>query len=163
MGDAATASRHAGRALALQPQSLGPRWPQTVALIIQGRHADALEAAEQVVVRTRAPVYLGVLAMLYGRAGRLDDARRVGHELEERRRHGEYITPVARLSVELGLGRVEGIRTALSACTDGGAAPFSVVSTARWLLEQYRADPEIDRLLDRLHDGARPDGAERQP
>jgi TolB-like protein/Tfp pilus assembly protein PilF len=163
MGDAATASRHAGRALALQPQSLGPRWPQTVALIIQGRHADALEAAEQVVARTRAPVYIGVLSMLYGRAGRFDDARRLGQELDERLRRGEYITPVARLSVELGLGRVEGIRTALSACTNGGAAPFSVVSTARWLLEQHRTDPEIDRLLDRLHDGARPDAAERQP
>jgi hypothetical protein len=48
------------------------------------------------------------------------------------------------------------VRAALATCVDGGAAPFSVVGTNRWLLDAYRSDSEIDRLLDRLHDGARP-------
>ena len=33
---------------------------------------------------------------------------------------------------------------------------FSVAAVARPLIESYRDDPEIDRLLTRLHDGARP-------
>jgi Tfp pilus assembly protein PilF len=111
MGDAPAAARHASLALELQPESLGPRWPQTVALLMAGRHDEALAAAEQVVARTRAPIYLGVLGMVYGRAGRL---------------------------------------------ATRGAAPFSIVATGRWLLDGWRGDPEIEGLLDRLHDGARP-------
>jgi hypothetical protein len=64
--------------------------------------------------------------------------------------------PAARLSVHLGLKDQVEVRTALAACVDGGAAPFSVVATNRWILDTLRGDPEIDRLLDRLHDGARP-------
>lgn len=156
MGDAPAALEHASRALELQPESLGARWPQTVGLLMAGRHDQAIAAGEQVVARTRAPVYIGVLGMVYGIAGRHADARRLAHELDERQARGEYIVPVARLSVSLGLGDRAGVRAALAACADGGAAPFSVVATDRWLLDTYRGDPEIDGLLDRLHDGARP-------
>jgi serine/threonine-protein kinase len=156
MGEAAEAEKHALRALALQPEALGPRWPQTVALVMARRHDEAIAAAEQVVARTRAPIYIGVLGMVYGRAGRLADARRLSLELDERQGRGEYIVPVARLSVSLGLADPAGVRASLATCVDGGAAPFSVVGTNRWLLDAYRSDPEIDQLLDRLHDGARP-------
>ena len=59
------------------------------------------------------------------------------------------------LSVQLGLRDIAGIRESLTECATGGAAPFSVAATNRALLEAYRQDPEIDRLLDDLHDGAR--------
>lgn len=58
--------------------------------------------------------------------------------------------------MSLGLGDIAGVRTWLTACVDGGASPFSVVATSRLLVDKYRGDPEIDRLLDRLYDGARP-------
>ncbi|HSC29701.1 MAG TPA: protein kinase [Vicinamibacterales bacterium] len=157
MGDVVAVERHAARSLELHPESLAPRWPQTIGLLMEGRHDQALAAAEQVVARTRAPVYIGVLGMVYGCAGRLDDARRLGVELDERQSRGEYIVPVAHLSVRLGLGDLEGVRTWLAACVDGGAAPASV-AVGRWLLEGYRKDAGIDRLLDRLYDGARPAG-----
>jgi hypothetical protein len=128
----------------------------TVALLMAGRTEDAIAAAEQVVARTRAPIYIGVLGMVYGRAGRLADARRLGDELTERQSRGEYVVPVAHLSVQLGLGDPSGVQTTLAACVDGGAAPFSVVATNRWLLDTYRGRLEFDQLLDRLHDGARP-------
>jgi serine/threonine protein kinase/Tfp pilus assembly protein PilF len=156
MGDAENAEARALRALQLQPESLGPRWPQTVALLMARRHEEAIAAGEQVVARTRAPIYIGVLGMVYGAAGRLSDARRLAHELDERQGRGEYVVPAARLSISLGLSDPAGVRTALAACADGGAAPFSVVATNRWLLDSYRGDAEIARLLDRLHDGARP-------
>ena len=110
-----------------------------------------------VMTRDRNPVTLrvGVLGMAYGCAGRIGDARRLLHELDERRGRGEYIVPVAHLSVQLGLRDIAGIRESLAKCAGGGAAPFSVVATNRALLEAYRRDPAIDRLLDDLHDGAR--------
>ncbi len=156
MGDVAATERHALRSLELQPESLGPRWPQTVGLLIAGRHDEAIAAAEQVVARTRAPIYVGVLGMVYGCAGRLDDARRLVVELDERQSRGEYIVPGAKLSVFLGLRDRPGIQSALAACVDGGAAPFSVIATGRWLLDGYRGDAAFDELLDKLHDGARP-------
>ena len=42
--DAELAARHAARALELQPDALGPRWPQTVALLMTGRYAEAIAA-----------------------------------------------------------------------------------------------------------------------
>jgi serine/threonine protein kinase/Tfp pilus assembly protein PilF len=156
MGDAAKALEHAGRALDLQPESLGARWPQTVALLMARQHGTAMAAGEQVIARTRAPIYIGVLGMAYGIIGRLGDARSLWHELDERQGRGEYIVPVARLSIALGLDDRERILSSLAECADGGAAPFSVVSTNRWLLDRYRGDPQIDELLDRIHDGARP-------
>jgi serine/threonine protein kinase/tetratricopeptide (TPR) repeat protein len=155
-GDFAGVDRHASRALELQPESLGPRWPQTVALAASGRLDDAIAIGEQVVARSRAPIFIGVLSMVYGFAGRLADARRLAQELDERQGRGEYIVPAARLPVHLGLKDVAGVRASLGACVDGGAAPFTVIGTSRLLIEDYRNDPEIDRLLDRLHDGARP-------
>ena len=59
-------------------------------------------------------------------------------------------------SVELGLKNADGVREALAACVDGGAAPFSVIATSRILIESYRSDPTIAELIDRLYDGARP-------
>jgi eukaryotic-like serine/threonine-protein kinase len=156
MGDHRFARRHAARALELQPESMGARWPQTVALAMAGRFDEAIALGEQVVARSRAPIYIGVLGMVYGCAGRLADAKRLGQELDERKSRGEYIVPLARLSVHLGLRDIAAVRTSLTECADCGAAPFSVVATNRVLLDNYRGDAEIDRLLTRLHDGARP-------
>jgi serine/threonine protein kinase/tetratricopeptide (TPR) repeat protein len=156
MGDFATVERYAGRALELQPESLGPRWPQTVARLFAGHVEEAIAIGEQMVAHARAPIYVGVLGMVYGFAGRLADAKRLLHELEERQGRGEYIVPAARLSVHLGLRDPAGVRASLAACVDGGAAPFSVIATSRVLIDAYRGDPEISALLDRLHDGAVP-------
>jgi serine/threonine-protein kinase len=156
MGDGPATVQHAAQALDLQPEALGPRWPQTVGLLMEGHHEDAIMAAEQVVARTRAPIYVGVLGMVYARAGRLAEAHRLARELEERRSRGEYVVPAAPLSLHLGLGDPAAVHSALEACVDGGAAPFSIVATDRWLLDAYRGDARFDPLLDRLHDGARP-------
>lgn len=156
ISDFAGAEQHAERALALEPESLGARWPQMIALAATGRLGEAIALGERVIARSRAPIYIGVLGMVYGRAGRLAEARALGQELDERRGRGEYIVPAARLSVHLGLADAAGVRSSLELCVDGGAAPFSVVATSRLLVDAYRDDPEIAELLDRLHDGARP-------
>jgi tetratricopeptide (TPR) repeat protein len=155
-GDFSGVDKHSRRALELQPDSLGALWPQTVGLVTAGRCDEAISAAESVLAKTRAPIYLGVLGMVYGCAGRTEDASAVLRELDERQGRGEYIVPAARLSVQLGLRDQAGVRNALAACVDGGAAPFSVAASSRLMVDAYRGDPEIDRLLDQLNDGARP-------
>ena len=104
-----------------------------------GRHAEAIALGEQMVARTRAPVFVGVLAMVLGRAGRLDDARRLGEELYERAGRGEYVSPVSLLALALGLGDDALVERCLAACAGGGAAPFAVAGTTRWLLDPMRA------------------------
>ena len=94
--------------------------------------------------------------MVLGRAGRLDDARRLGEELYDRAGRGEYVSPTSLLALALGLGDAALVQQCLAACADGGAAPFAVVATTRWLLDTRRGDPAIDALLDRMHDGAPP-------
>ena len=108
------------------------------------------------IARTRAPIFLGVMGMIYARAGRLADARRLAQELDERQSRGEYVVPAARLSIHLGFGDLDGIRRSLAACLDGAAAPFAVIATSRVPLDEYRGNPDIEPLLDRLYDGARP-------
>jgi eukaryotic-like serine/threonine-protein kinase len=150
------AERHAGRALEMLPESMGARWPQTIALLFGGRTDEALAVGERVVAYARAPIYVGVLGMVYASVGRLADARRVGQELEARAAAGEYVVPAARLSVELALKNADGIRATLAECVNGGAAPFSVIATSRVLIDGYRSDPTIAELVDRLYDGAHP-------
>ncbi len=159
MGDSAAALRHAARAMELQPDALGPRWPQTIALLIEQRHDEALAVADLVMARSRAPIFVGVHAMVLGRAGRRDDAQALGEELYARTRAGEYVSPTALLALALGLDDAALIQGCLAACADGGAAPFGVAATTRWLLEPRRSDPVVDRLLDRLNDGAHPSTA----
>jgi eukaryotic-like serine/threonine-protein kinase len=156
MGDFVGVERHSTRALELQPESLGAYWPLTVGLITAGRFDEANTIAERVVARSRAPIYLGVLGMLYGCSGRLAEARSLLQELDERQARGEYIVPVSRLSIHVGLKDVAGMRSSLAACVDGAVAPLSIAATTRVLLDGYRSDPEIARLLDRVNDGARP-------
>jgi len=150
------AERHAARSLELQPESMGASWPQTIALLFGGRTEEALVVGERIVSRARSTIYVGVLGMVYAFAGRTDDARRIARELDERAASGEYVVPAARLSVQLALKNTDGVREALAACVDGGAAPFSVIATSRILIEPYRHDPTIAELVDRLYDGARP-------
>jgi hypothetical protein len=138
------------------PESMGARWPQTIALLFGGRTDEALAVGERVVAYARAPIYVGVLGMVYASVGRLADARRVGQELEARAAAGEYVVPAARLSVELALKNADGIRATLAECVNGGAAPFSVIATSRVLIDGYRSDPTIAELVDRLYDGAHP-------
>ena len=157
VGDFTDALRDATRALELQPESMGARWPQTVSLAALGRFDEAAQVGDRVLARSRAPIYVGVLGMVHARAGRLADARRLADELDERRNRGEFITPAAVLPVWLGLRDRPRILEALDACAAGGAAPFSVLASSRFLLDEHRGDPAFDPLLDRLHDGARPD------
>jgi serine/threonine protein kinase/Tfp pilus assembly protein PilF len=157
MCDADAASRYTARAVELQPDALGTHWPQLVALTMTGRFAEAIALGEQMLARARPPVFVGVQAMVLGRAGRLDDARRLGEELYERAGRGEHVSPISLLALALGLGDEPLVERCLAACGGGAAAPFAVIASTRWLLDPMRAgSPAIEAQLDTILDGARP-------
>ena len=141
----------ARRVLDLQSDAMSGLWTLVVALCSLDRAAEAVPFAERAVLLSRAPFYLGQLGLVYARIGRHGDARRLVDELEDRASRGEYISPIAPLSINVGLGDEAGIRTALAACV-ADSVPFPSIGLAcGGLLNAYRnTDPEISRLYEAL-------------
>jgi Tfp pilus assembly protein PilF len=150
------AERLARRALDLQPDYVLGLGALAQVLTISGRVAEAIPVAERLVALSRAPMFVGSLAMMYGLAGRTPDLTHLEHELEERRSRGEYIAPFSQ--VQFALGRADGalIRHALEECfTD--PTPFGPLrALVGPFLDAWRTDVAIDDLLLRLGDGVRP-------
>jgi len=65
-------------------------------------------------------------------------------ELDERGSRGEFIPPLARLQIHIGLGDVAAIRAALAAAIELWTHPLAL----RFVMDvqPFRTEPEIDRL-----------------
>jgi serine/threonine protein kinase/Tfp pilus assembly protein PilF len=146
------AERAAQQALELQPDYLLGLWTRGLALCGLGRHEEAITLLERVATLSRAPIFVGLLGLGYARAGRIDDAIRLRHELEDRGSRGEYIPAFASLSIHVGLGDVPAMRQSLAAAVAEATPPitFRANSGGRFL-DEYRSDPEINRLLVELY------------
>jgi hypothetical protein len=112
-----------------------------------GRYQEAVETLEQVVAVSRAPIYIGLLGMAYQLAGRTDDANRLSQELEERRSRGEFVPAISFLSIESGRGDIPAIRRVLAESIAEDSPAFTVSLISFFLLQTFRDDPEINRLL----------------
>jgi serine/threonine protein kinase/Tfp pilus assembly protein PilF len=145
------ADRAALRALELQPDYLLALWPRGMALCGLGRSEEAIEVLERAATLSRAPIFLGMLGLACGRAGRLDDATRLLRELEDRASRGEYVPAFTHLSIQVGLGDIEAIRRLLRTAMAEATPPMSLGATSGQLLEPFRSDPEIHRLLFELY------------
>jgi serine/threonine protein kinase len=145
------AERAARQALELQPDYLFGLWQRGIALSGLARHEEAIEALERVVTLSRAPIFVGILGLAYARAGRRDDATRLLHELEDRGSRGEYIPAFAPLTVLTGLGDLPAIRQALTTTVAETAPPLTLRATSGHFLDEFRSDPEINRLLVELY------------
>ena len=145
------AERMGQRALELQPDYLIALWIRGLALSALGRHEVAIAALERAVTLSRAPVFVGILGLAYARAGRIDDATRLLHELEDRGVRGEYIPAFAPLTIHIGLGDLPAIQKELASAAAESTPPLTFRITGGQFLEEFRGDPEIDRLLLELY------------
>jgi serine/threonine protein kinase len=145
------AERAGARALELQPDYLLGLWLRGVAASALGRHDAALEALARAVELSRAPIFVSVLGSALARAGRRDEARRLLVELEDRSARGEYVPAFASLAIYTGLGDVPAMRRTLAKVIAEATPPLSLSCTSGHLLEEYRDDSEIDRLLLELY------------
>jgi serine/threonine protein kinase/tetratricopeptide (TPR) repeat protein len=145
------AERMGQRALELQPDYLIALWIRGLALSALGRHDEAIAALERAVTLSRAPVFVGILGLAYARAGRIDDANWLLRELEDRGTRGEYIPAFAPLTIHIGLGDLPAMRRELESAAAESTPPLTFRITGGQFLEEFRGDPEIDRLLLELY------------
>ena len=151
LGRYEAAERTAHQALELQPDHLFGLWVRGLALSGLGRHEEAIDAAERTVTLARAPCFVSMLGFIYARAGRLDDASRLQHELEDRSSRGEYVGAAAHLAFHVGRGDLPAMRTTLAKVLEEDTPPYTVLATSGPFLEAFRSDPEINRMLLELY------------
>lgn len=140
------AERAARHALELQPDYIFGHWRLGLALLGLGRNDEGLVELECSITQSRAPIFIGILGFGYARAGRVDDAMRLLRELEDRGARGEYIPAFAPLTIYVGLADVPAIRSTLSKLIAQGPQQYTVRIICSPFLEEFRKDPEIDRL-----------------
>jgi hypothetical protein len=140
------AERAALHALELQPAYMLASYWLGIACYGQRRFADGVRALERVVALSRAPIFIGILGLGYGYAGRNADAQSMLRELEDRGSRGEYVPPWAPLAIHVGLADTPAIRHTLRAVSSQPAQQYTVRSVLGcFLREMRRTDPEIDR------------------
>jgi len=140
------AERRASYALEMQPDYLFALWVRSLALSGMGRHDEAIASMERAIMLSRAPIFTGVLGMVYARAGRLEDATRLLREIEDRGSRGEYIPSFSKVAICVGLADRVGIRTSLVEVISEATSPLPMRVICGKYLEAYRSDPEIRRL-----------------
>jgi TolB-like protein/Tfp pilus assembly protein PilF len=140
------AERAALEALELQPDYIQALWWLGMAHLGQQRYGEGLQRLERVVALSRTPLFVGMLGLGYGFAGRCEDAQQLLRELDDRGSRGEHVPACAPLAIHLGLGDVPKVRAGL---LDVATRPAQqcIVRTALgpFLSGTLRTDPEIDR------------------
>ena len=131
-------ARHTARAVELQPDALG-----TALAADRGAADDRAPRRGDRTGRADAwrgpgaPVFVGVQAMVLGRAGRLDEARRLGEELYERAGRGEYVSPVE----PAGAGPRPGRRRARASAASPPAPTAARRRSRSWRPTRWLLDP----------------------
>jgi TolB-like protein/DNA-binding winged helix-turn-helix (wHTH) protein/Tfp pilus assembly protein PilF len=144
LGRLEVAESAARQAMELQADFLPALWALGGILCRMERGEEAVPYFERAVQLSRAPFNMGWLGLGLARAGRADEARRLLSELDERGSRGEFIPPLARIQIHVGLGDVPAVRVALADAIRLWTPPLEMRFMAN--LEAFRTDPEIDRL-----------------
>ena len=140
------AEQRASSALEMQPDYIFALWIRSLALSALQRHEEAVASMERAIMLSRAPIFAGILGLVYARAGRTDDANRMVGEIEDRGSRGEYIPSFSKVTVNVGLGDLAGIRASLAEAISAANSPVPIRVICGKYLEAYRIDPEIRRL-----------------
>jgi hypothetical protein len=151
-GDVASAERAARRALELQPDFLMGVWLLAIALDDKNELDEAAVLMEQATALSRAPIFVSMLGKIYARQRRPGGCDQVEAELDDRRLRGEYIPRACDVMIAVGREDVVALRRALRACIDEKTCWLTVRMGPGPLLETFRSDPEVSRLLDRIYD-----------
>jgi serine/threonine protein kinase len=156
IGDFLEAERLAARGLELQSDYLLALWAHGLALCGLQRFDDGIADLARAASLSRAPIFVCMLGLGLGLAGRFDEARRLLAELDDRASRGEYVPAFCRLAVAVGFGDAEGVRRELTACVAEVTPPFSFRVTSGVFLDRFRTDSEVARLLDAWYRGDLP-------
>ncbi|UCC83742.1 MAG: tetratricopeptide repeat protein, partial [Gemmatimonadota bacterium] len=147
-----SAIRHYEEVLEREPEYLLAVYLLSYACSMAGRHDDAVRMAERALALAKqAPFFKGVLAAVYGRAGREDEARSILAELSERMT-SEYISPLSLLWGYLGLKEKEKALEYLAmAVAEQSPYLFAIHVDANY--DSLRSDPRFTELASRVGSG----------
>src|SRR5579862_8609299 len=137
------ALRLAERSLELHPDFALGLW--TLGLICGrvGQFERATTVLDRVMtLSNRAPMFVGMVGLNHGFAGRRDEALRIAEELETRRAT-EYVVPSALLMVQVGLRNHDKICEALQDCLYRRCAGSIVEGLVGPFLDEWMADPAV--------------------
>ena len=105
LGDFDEAERLSARSLALQSDYLLAFWGHGLALVGQGRLVEGVADLERATTLSRAPIFLCMLGLGLGLAGRHEEARRLIAGLDDRASRGEYVPAFITAGDSRGPGR----------------------------------------------------------
>lgn len=109
----------------------------------KGQLSEATELAEKVAVMKRSAQWVAHVGLMYGLAGRRDDASRILAELTDLANR-TYVSPLAFATVHMGMGDVENWRTMAQASLEERNS-LLVFLNAPWN-DSVRNDPFFDEL-----------------
>jgi tetratricopeptide (TPR) repeat protein len=111
----------------------------------QGRYADADQAFHDGPVRTWTPA-MAALGYMYGKAGRVQEARGILDEFDARTRQGRYASAYAIAAVYAGIGDRERVFQYLDAAyREHSHWLVWLKRDPRW--DAFRADPRFESLV----------------
>ncbi len=143
----------AERAMSLDAESFFPQWNLVRAHAWLGRHEDAIAVSSTILTESgRHQWVLGLLAWIYAKAGRLEEARAVRDELEGRSRL-EFVSPfwLATAAAAAGLPE-EAIRQAERAV--GQRDPLILWSRITPFWDSIREHPRFEGVVGPVWAGA---------
>jgi TolB-like protein/Tfp pilus assembly protein PilF len=135
--------------IAMDPNHYQAYWTLGHTYAARGRFAEAVAAAEKAVeLSNRVPGALGILGLVYGLAGRKDDATKVLNELLELNQH-RYVTPASMVNVYIGLGDNDRAFFWLEKAYEERSNYLAYLNVFP-LVDPLRSDPRFANLLDRV-------------
>jgi tetratricopeptide (TPR) repeat protein len=115
-----------------------------------GQYERAHDALERlVVISKRAAWFVGMLGFQQALAGQGDEAQGLLQELEYRKTK-EYITPIAKVMIYLGLGDRERAFEMLRACIEDETPPLPIVVSVSPYLKELHSEPRFAAIFRRL-------------
>jgi serine/threonine protein kinase/Tfp pilus assembly protein PilF len=146
----------AERSLELHPDFALGLWTLGLACCRVGQFERATAVLQRVMVLSnRAPIFVGLVGLTCGRAGRGAEAIALAEELETRSAT-EYVTPTALLMIRVGLRDRDKICDAMQACIDRGCAGSIVEGLVGPFLDEWASDARFVELARALHLADRP-------
>src|SRR6185295_14836898 len=114
------------------------------------RHDEAIGALEHAAQLSGSALEMrAALACAYARAGRLEPARRIQHELDARSRAG-FVSPVLLAQVHTSLGENGSAIEALARAIRWRAADLAWLRV-RPVFDPLRGEPRFEELLEEIH------------
>jgi adenylate cyclase len=138
------------RVIELSPQNRGARFMVALVLAEMGRWDDAVAEGRRFAEETgRRSDSLGALGWVLGRAGKLEEAKRIVVEMEELKLQGKALAGDIWF-VYVPLGDLDRAFEYHNQAIDSRDQDIAVIRLAPGL-EEMRADPRYQALLERLH------------